>query len=100
MTSFSNIYDHRTDACLVLCQLSFLSSRAREPVLPAALSQRINDGASDAGSSEMDSPAQEESLGTEEKKKRKRGFLSLFKSKDKVRRQKQGKPSLLEYKQG
>lgn len=45
----------------------------------------MSDGASDAGSSEVESPALEESVGTDEKKKKKRGFLSLFKSKDKVR---------------
>ncbi|GAQ93036.1 hypothetical protein KFL_012640010 [Klebsormidium nitens] len=65
-------------------ELSFLSSRAREPLLPATMSRKTSETASDSG--ELDSPALsvvDEPVNTDEKKKKKRGFLGLFKSKDK-----------------
>lgn len=51
------------------------------------MSRKTSETASDAGSGELDSPALsvvDEPVSTDEKKKKKRGFLGLFKSKDKV----------------
>jgi hypothetical protein len=51
------------------------------------MSRKTSEAASDAGSGELESPAlsvADEPIGTEEKKKKKRGFLGLFKSKEKV----------------